>query len=456
MKRWQKVSVGLAGAFSVAVLGGFVLPTVRYQSTGRTPSADTALIQKGEYIAKTADCVACHTTLGGEPFAGGLPMLTPLGAIYSTNITPDKQTGIGNYSFDDFKNAVKHGVRADKKALYPAMPYPSYQIMPDDDIEAMYAYFMNAVEPVKQDNKPSELPPVLNFRWPLAYWQLMFASEREFKPNSSDPMLVRGQYLVEGPGHCGSCHTERGVGFQELVLSDSDERYLSGAVIDGWRAKSIRGEATGLGLWNVDELSMFFKTGRTDHTSAFGAMADVVEHSTQYWTDDDLMAMSLYLKTLTPAKDRPVSLPNKPDTTTQKLLDGQYDSRGALLYAEYCQVCHRADGKGVPRVFPALANNSAVIANHPESVLQITLSGGRMPMTTHDKMAFSMPSFAELGDADIAEVVNFVRTSWGNSASLVTTHDVSKMRHFLSKKPVVATDLPQDIAAADTAQGGSK
>lgn len=456
MKKWPKrvLFAGVSGLAAAFILGQ-ALPQLRtINSDLNVDFNDPALIKRGEYIARTADCVACHSTLGGEEYAGGLPMLTPLGAVYSTNITPDKETGIGNYSLDDFINATKHGVRKDGSALYPAMPYPSYQIMPDEDLAAMYAYFMSGVKPVRLENKPSELPPVFNWRWPLAYWQAIFAPEREFKPDSDDEVLNRGQYLVEGPGHCGSCHTERGIGFQEVSLTNAgSDRFLAGAVIDGWRAKSLRGEHRGLGLWSENELVEFFKTGRTDTTAAFGAMAEVVEHSTQYWTDQDLHAMSAYLKTLTPAPGKEVTLPAKADTTTQKLLDGVYDSRGALLYVEYCTVCHRADGKGVPRIFPALDGNTAVFSDHADSVLQITMSGGRMPDTPHDRMAFSMPEFSMLSDADIAEVVNYVRNSWTNQASEVTVDDVVKMRHFLRIKPRVGTDLPPEFITPPS-QGG--
>ena len=274
MKKWLKFALiaGVGGLIAAFALGQ-LLPHLRNTSSGLSVDInDPALIKKGEYIARTADCVACHSTLGGEEYAGGLPMLTPLGAVYSTNITPDKETGIGNYSLDDFINATKHGVRKDGSALYPAMPYPSYQIMPDEDLAAMYAYFMSGVKPVRLANLPSELPPVFNWRWPLAYWQAIFAPEREFKPDSDDEVLNRGQYLVEGPGHCGSCHTERGIGFQEVSLTNAgSDRFLAGAIIDGWRAKSLRGEHRGLGLWDENELVEFFKTGRTDITAAFGA-----------------------------------------------------------------------------------------------------------------------------------------------------------------------------------------
>lgn len=446
--------IGLALAFAL----GQILPNLRTNSSDiEVNITDPALIKKGEYVARTADCIACHTILGGEDFAGGLPMLTPLGAIYSTNITPDKQTGIGGYTFNEFNDAVKHGVRKDGSALYPAMPYPSYQIMPDEDVAAMYAYFMSDVKAVNQANRESDLPPVLNWRWPLSYWQALFAPERKFVPESDNPVLARGQYLVEGPGHCGSCHTGRGIGFQEVALSNAgSDEFLSGAVIDGWRAKNLRGEHRGLGTWSKAELVEFFKTGRTDITAAFGAMAEVVEDSTQYMTGDDLNAMSAYLKTLSPAPGKEITLAAKEDTTTQKLLDGNYDSRGAILYAEYCQVCHRADGKGVPRIFPALDGNTAVYSKNADSVLQITLSGGRMPDTPHDRMAFTMPEFINLSDHDVAEVVNYVRNSWTNQASNIDVDDVVQMRHFLSKKPKTATDLPTDLSVTSAAQGANR
>ena len=456
MKKWPAIIGALGvGGLALAFTLGQVLPSLRTSnSVIQVDINDPELIKKGEYIARTADCVACHSTLEGEPYAGGLPMLTPLGAIYSTNITPDKDTGIGNYSFDDFNNATKHGVRKDNSALYPAMPYPSYQIMPDEDMAAMYAFFMSGVKAVKQPNRASELPPVLNWRWPLAYWQALFAPEREFIPASDDAMLARGQYLIEGPGHCGSCHTERGIGFQELALSNADsEEFLSGAVIDGWRAKSLRGEHDGLATWSTAELVDFFKTGRTETTAAFGAMAEVVEHSTQYMTEGDLYAMSAYLKTLSPKPCEAVTIAAKEDITTQKLQDGGYDSRGAILYAEYCQICHRADGKGVPRIFPALDGNSAVYSRDADSVLQITLSGGRMPDTPHDRMAFTMPEFINLSDADVAEVVNYIRNSWTNQGSEINVDDVVQMRHFLSKKPKTATDLPPDLSITAAAEG---
>ena len=185
-------------------------------------------------------------------------------------------------------------------------------------------------------------------------------------------------------------------------------------------------------------------------------MAEVVEHSTQYMTDYDINAMSSYLKTLTPAPNKETTLPAKKDITTQKLLDGNYDSRGSILYAEYCQVCHRADGKGVARIFPALDGNSAVYAKNADSVHQITLSGGRMPETPHDRMAFTMPEFINLSDADVAEVVNYVRNSWTNQAPEIDVDDVVKMHAFLAKKPKTSTDIALDLSIDAQTKGAKQ
>ncbi len=439
MKRLTKTLIAGAVLVALGYGGALMIPHSRVQTVDNNVDLkDSSLISRGEYVAKTADCAACHTVPGEQEFAGGLAMMTPFGAIYSTNITPDSATGIGEYSLQEFNAAVKHGVRKDMSPLYPAMPYASYTIMPDEDIKAMYAYFMTQVKPVAQENAASTFPRIMSMRWPVAYWQALFAPNREFvaDPNASGE-VNRGAYMVEGPGHCGACHTPRGVAYQEKALSNKDNNtYLAGAVIDGWRAKSLRGEAQGLASWSADEIYEFLKTGRTDKVSAFGAMADVVEHSSQYWTDEDLRGTAAYLKQLSPAKGKILEMPKKEDKTTEMLLNNTYDNtnRGAALYVEYCFTCHRADGAGVPRIFPALNNNSAVYAQNAQSVIQVTLEGAAMPHTPADKMAFVMPAFNNLSDEDVASVVNFIRNSWNNTAPEVTAKDVAKTRHFINNK----------------------
>ena len=419
-----------------------------------------SLIQQGAYIARTADCVACHTAPNGAPYAGGLAMQTPLGAIYSTNITPDQDTGIGQYSLADFNRAVKHGVTPDHRPLYPAMPYPSYAIMPDEDITALYAFFMTEVPAVRQNNAESTIPFPMNMRWPMSWWQVLFAPEREF---IADSQLTaeenHGAYLIEGPGHCGACHTPRGIAYQEKAMSlatHAKSDFLSGAEIDGWRAKSLRSEARGLSSWSQEELALFFKTGRTDTVAAFGAMAEVIEHSTRYMNDADINAMAAYLKQLPPAKNKILAFEPKVDTTTKLLQAGVNLDEGAMLYVENCQVCHRADGLGIPRIFPALAGNSAVFAKNPQSVIQVTLEGGKMPSNDVDVMDFAMPAFKHLSNHELVEVMNFIRNGWQNQAPKINAKQVGHIRQFLaSKAPNLAADSPFSASANPAANSGS-
>ncbi|KOF55330.1 alcohol dehydrogenase [Achromobacter sp. DMS1] len=431
-----KAVAALAVLAAGAVGGAHVLTSARKTDAAGVDLADRSLAEAGAYIARTGDCVACHSAPGGKPFAGGLAMQTPVGTIYSSNITPDKTAGIGSYAYADFKNAVQYGIRKDGTPLYPAMPYPSYAIMPDEDVRALYAYFMTRVQPEAQPSAGSTIPWPLNMRWPMAWWQALFAPKRGFAaPSGADEQVARGAYLVEGPGHCGACHTPRGLAYQEKALSLADgDAFLSGAVIDGWRAKSLRGEAQGLQSWSEGEIGMFLKTGRTDKVAAFGAMADVVEHSTRHFTDGDIAAVAAYLKQLPPAQGKLPAFPPKQDATTAMLREGRYDSRGAVIYMEQCVACHRADGQGMPRIFPALAGNSAVYAQNAQSIIQITLEGGRMPSSGQDAMAFAMPGFRRLSDRDIADVINFIRTAWTNQAPAVAESDVAHIRAFLAGK----------------------
>lgn len=415
----------------------------------RVDIRDARLIERGKYIARTADCIACHSAPGGKPFAGGLAMDTPLGRIYSTNITPDQLTGIGSYTFERFDNAVRYGVNAAGTPLYPAMPYPSYIIMPKNDIKALYAYFMSEVTSVRQQNIPSTIPWPMSLRWPVAWWQALFAPERQFVSQApQDQRLTRGQYLAEGPGHCGACHTPRGLFFQEKALSLAEgDSYLSGAVIDGWRAKSLRGEARGLQAWSQEALVQFFKTGRNDFAAAFGAMAEVVQHSTRHFSDDDIQALSTYLKHLPPVANKLQRFPDKADVTTATLLtQNNPGSLGAMIYMQYCVTCHRADGKGVPRIFPALAGNSAIYAHNAQSVIQIIMEGGRMPQTSFDRMSFAMPGFAHLSDEQLVAVTNFIRNGWENQAPDIQLRDIERMRAFLAGKTADNVASPREPA----------
>ncbi|VTR53941.1 Gluconate 2-dehydrogenase cytochrome c subunit precursor [Serratia fonticola] len=227
-------------------------------------------------------------------------MTTPVGAIYSTNITPDKTTGIGAYDLQEFADALRKGIRRDGTRLYPAMPYPSFAKINDEDIRDLYLYFTQRVTPVVQQNKASDIPWPLNMRWPLAMWDGIFREDGAYQPDANQSaQWNRGAYLVQGLGHCGSCHTPRGIGFQEKALNQTDDTYLSGGTLEGWHAASLRGDAlSGLGSWNAADLSRFLKTGHSDRFAAFGSMVDVVQDSTQHLSDEDLQAIAAYLKSL--------------------------------------------------------------------------------------------------------------------------------------------------------------
>lgn len=402
---------------------------------GQSASDNGDLIKRGEYLARAGDCVACHTNgAKGQPFAGGLAMATPIGTIYSTNITPDKTHGIGSYTFEEFDDAVRRGVRKDGSTLYPAMPFPSFARITEPDMRAMYAYFMHGVQPVAEANKDTDIPWPLSMRWPLAIWRGLFAPDpADFVSSASaDPVLERGRYLVEGLGHCGACHTPRSITMQEKALSEQDgDDYLSGssAPIDGWVASSLRGEnRDGLGTWSEAEVAEFLKTGRNDKGVVFGGMSDVVEHSLQYLSDEDITAIARYLKSLPPKGGKQSPAPVA-DDTAQQLWKGNDSKTGAALYVDNCAACHRTDGVGYKRAFPALKGNPVVQTEDPTSLIHIILTGNTTPAVNGAVSNLTMPSFGwRLNDQQVADVANFVRSSWGNKAPAVSASDVAKVR----------------------------
>ncbi|MGI4937835.1 MAG: c-type cytochrome, partial [Janthinobacterium lividum] len=260
---------------TVLVLGLF--------GAGASLAADSngQLIKQGEYLAKAGDCIACHSVGKGKPYAGGLAMATPIGKVYATNITPDKEHGIGNWSFDDFNRLMRTGVTKEGYTVYPAMPYPSYSRLSEGDMKALYAYFMHGVAAADTPNRKADIPWPLSMRFPLTVWRWVFApTPQPFVPKAdADMQIQRGAYLVEGLGHCGACHTARGVGLQEKALTgNGNSDFLAGgAAIDGWEVPSLRNEhGGGLARWKEQDIVAFLKTGRNDHTASFGAMNDVV------------------------------------------------------------------------------------------------------------------------------------------------------------------------------------
>lgn len=397
------------------------------------PAVDGEMLKRGEYVARLGDCIACHTTPGGEPMAGGLELKTPFGVIYSTNITPDRKTGIGSYTFAQFDRAMREGVAADGHNLYPAMPYPSYAKMAPDDMQALYAYMMHGVAASERQNRPSEMKWPFSMRWGLSLWNALFLDKAVFQ---ADPERSagwnRGVYIVQTLGHCGSCHTPRGLAFQEKAMSDkgsSGRHFLAGFTFDAWHAVSLRD------LWPDDEMVRFLKTGRNSFGIASGAMTEVVSHSTQHFTDDDLRAMAEYMGSL-PANAGAVAKSTPRPAYVQVAHDTLYRTRGGLGYLQFCSTCHRRDGRGVGDIFPTLAQNTSVQAKDPTSVIRIVLAGWESAVTQNHPRAFGMPGYHSLEDDEIAEIVSFVRTQWGNQGTPVDAAQVKKIRDELALRPV--------------------
>lgn len=393
------------------------------------------LMEKGKYLADAGDCAACHTAPGGKDLAGGLALQTPVGVIYSTNITPDKTSGIGRYSLDDFDRALRHGILPNGDSMYPAMPYPSYAKVTDEDVRALYAWFMHGVQPVSAENRATDIPWPLSLRLPLAIWRKVFAPDPV--ASAFDPALyqtaelARGAYLAQGLGHCGSCHTPRAITLQEKALDESSKHYLSGGqVIDGWLAVNLRGDkAEGMGDWSEQDIINTLRTGRNaSHTVVGQPMADVVAKSTSKMSDTDLKAIAAYIKSLPAVGESQASFTGSSDTAAM-LARGENPTRGAQLYVDNCSACHQTGGKGVKNIFPAMANNPTVLADDPTSVIHLILNGSRLPSTPQAPSDLAMPGFGwRLSDKDVADLSNFIRNSWGNKATDVTEDKVKQVR----------------------------
>jgi len=441
----RRVFLSLIAVAVVALLAALTfawLPTTtRVMSAAAATEQHAALVEKGRYLATAGDCIACHTGAGRQAYVGGLALASPVGIIYSSNITPDRDSGIGNYSLNDFDRVLRHGILPSGKTLYPAMPYPSYARLRDEDVLAIYIYFMHGVKPVHAENRASEIRWPLSMRWPLAIWRKLFAPDPDQLPSVaihySDPVVERGAYLVQGLGHCGSCHTPRALTLQEKALDESGAAYLTGGqIIDGWSAVNLRGNgADGLGTWAKQDLADLLRKGHSASHAVIGsAMSDVVVHSTQYLYDDDLDAMAAYLKSLPPERNAASTFAVNP-ATARALQAGINDTRGAELYVDNCAACHRTDGEGYMRVFPEIAGNSTVLSADATSLIRLILVGSSSPVTAGAPSRLGMPGFASrLSDAEVVKLATFIRQSWGNHAARVTVGSVKSIRNSITRE----------------------
>ena len=422
---------GAIAALAAAIAVSYVADGAAGENVSPTPGRNAELIDRGAYLAKLGDCAACHSIPGRPAFSGGLKMGTPIGAIYSTNITPDPTNGIGRFTLADFDRALRYGV-AEGHSLYPAMPFTSYYNTKPEDVRALYAYFRYAVAPAEIPNRASDIPFPLSMRWPLTYWRWLFASKPTSftAPAGLDGLQAQGAYFVDGLGHCGECHTPRNLFMQLKAVGRADgSQYLRGAVIESYFAPSLRSSGAGsLRDWSEEELVEFLRTGANSRGIAFGSMSDVIIHSTQYMTEDDARSTARYLKSL--GSPEQVGQSFVYDATSHKALKtGDASAEGAMVYLDNCAACHRPDGRGYERVFPALAGNPVVEAGSPDSVISIILQGSTSPRTGAAPAQFTMPAFAwRLSDVEVLQVANFVRSSWGNRGTQVKLQDVGRLR----------------------------
>ena len=397
-----------------AILASAILCTASvYDGARAEPSAET--IARGKTMTEAADCATCHTADPAKPFAGGKRIDTPFGAVYSPNLTPDRDTGIGAWSDDEFLRALRCGVARDGSRYYPAFPYPNFTKMIRDDIFAIRAY-LATLPPVRNTTPPPQLRWPLNYRVVMRLWNYLFFRPGIFEPDQNkSPAWNRGGYLVTGAAHCGTCHTPK-----NIFGADRRGHAFGGGQIGGWFAPRLDGATrSGLKSWSANDIVEYLSSGRNGKSHADGLMAEVVVNSTSKMSDGDVRAIATYLKDLPAGTPEPEVTPPPPaDMAT-----------GKAIYARACIACHEADGSGAPRIYPPLPGNALLQSADPLSTLRIILDGAQTVTTPRAPNPGSMPAYAkQLSDQEIADVANYIRNSWGNAAPLVTPAQVAKAR----------------------------
>jgi len=405
MKRPARIAV-LAACFSAALCGAAIAAV--------TP--DYEQVKAGRYQAILADCMGCHTRPGGKLFAGGAALQTPFGKLTAPNITSDNDTGIGAWSEAQFRRAVKQGVAPDGQLLYPAMPYPNYAQMSDEDVGRIWDY-LQTVEPVRATVQTNQLAWPFNIRALMAGWNMLY-----FKPGAPKPLAGksadwnRGAYIVNGPGHCDTCHSPKS------LFGANTGAPLSGASLQGWFAPDITKDAHGVGSWSVADVTAYLKTGHNAHSMASGPMAEAIEDSISKMNDGDLQAIAVYLKDAPAPSGGPASGVDKNDARMKA---------GAAIYRDNCQACHGANGEGESIIFPPFTGNPIISQSSAETLVRVVLAGTQSANTPGAPTQPAMPSFAwRLNDGQVADVLTYIRGSWGK-AGPVSTGTVNQMRSTL-------------------------
>jgi len=409
-----------------AALGAEPLPA--YATWALTPSAllsapipdstpNAAQLRRGQYLVAVGDCMSCHLRDGGEPLAVGLGLKTPFGVIYSANISSDKDTGIGNWTAEQFYRAMHDGIDDEGNNLYPAFPYAWFRLASREDDDAILAY-LKSTPAIKYTPPANALPFPLDHRGIVKGWNLLYLKSQDFQPDpGKSAEWNRGAYLVNGLGHCGGCHTP----LNALGAPKSTQQFFGGK-LDNWVAPDLTSnERAGLGSWSIDDIAEYLANGRNARAGAGGAMAEVVTYSTSLMNDQDRHAIGVYLKSQVASPDT-AHVP--PDVAAMR--------RGAAIYSDACSSCHLEDGVGQPRLFPPLGHNAMLQQADPTGITHLILAGARIGTSASRPSPLSMPSFAwKLTDSEIADVATFIRNSWGNQAAVVSADEVRDARKRL-------------------------
>ena len=427
---------------SLALIIGLSLLSGKAAQAADTPSG-ASIIEQGKYLSVAADCGACHNSPGGSgaPMAGGYAISSPMGNIIASNITPSKTYGIGNYSEAQFARAVREGVNAQGQHLYPAMPYTSYSKITDSDIHALYEYFMHDVKPVDKAPPATRLPFPFSLRSTMAVWNLLFADNQRFTPDSQQSaQLNRGNYLVSALEHCDTCHTPR-----NFLMGQNNSAALSGGQVGSWYAPNITSDKTaGIGSWSDEQLYRYLKTGHVNgKAQAAGPMAEAIEHSLQYLSDDDLHAIVAWLRQVPPSSAGETQSrfdQGKPSDNEEALRSVAHPDAGWQIYSSSCANCHQANGEG-SQYYPSLFHNSATGAATPDNLISAILFGVHRHT---DGQYIAMPAFGPAGsfserlnDQQVADVANYVLKNYGNASLTVTADQVKTVRQG-GPKPAIA------------------
>jgi mono/diheme cytochrome c family protein len=424
MRKLVLVAVVIAILAAAVAAGWYVARPGALPQTRKVVDATTQVIDRGEYLARAGDCIACHTAPAGKPFTGGRAMPTPFGNLYTSNITPDDETGIGQWTADDFYRMMHTGISRDGTLLYPAMPFASYTKVTREDSDAIYAYLMS-VPPVRQKNRPHELRFPFNKRELLVGWRALYFREGEYVPDpKQSEQWNRGAYLVEGLGHCAMCHTA-----VNRLGGTSEAAAFEGGMIpnQNWYAPSLTSNReAGLGNWSLKDIADLLQIGVSHRATVYGPMAEVVYNSLQYLTDEDATAMAVYLKSLAPREGEP-EVPSSARLVQPAVLE-----LGRKIYDRQCAMCHGGEGKGFPPAYPPLAGNQSITMTSPVNSIRMVLNGGYPPGTRKNPRPHGMPPFAHiLNDDEASAVVTYIRVAWGNTGTPVTPQQTNELRRLL-------------------------